>query len=432
MSRSYAILTVLLALVGLVSCGRQPAQDYAVAGQLRFRPGSRFDMREVDRGRYHLELVMTARTSPDVGDVVAQRRWVNLGANHTFGLGKGRGQRIAKKGERVWITALIAVIEDRTGRPHQTWVGWTPEPVDLGRYDAVIRVDKLISDADPAAAGHPAGGWWSPSVVEESPPPGKESFDPGPRVFSGTIDLGLPAERADIRKSMGVFPLYVFARPRLRGPPALVTRYELPIYPVRFALHQNHRVDGTTEPVTDPMFVEAVLDLDGNVGTKDDQIRAATTEAVDPLKDDIAFKFDESELRALLQRRFGAGAGVKREPATSQPSGGNPSLATGRAVAAGRIELEGDAPTSAVGWLTVKVGGQTKLTKKLDPKTGFPLSFTIGETDHDGGRLMRVDTPFIVSVTLAELADNGRRWRAVSTEQTSLGVQGLRLALQKQ
>jgi hypothetical protein len=425
-----AALFAVAFLLILTGCSPQPAQDYAVAGTLKFRPTNRFDLRNLGSGRFRLELTMTARTSPDVSDVVAQRRWVNLTPNHVFGLGKLRGTRLAKQHDKLWLTALIAVIDERSGQAHQTWVGWTPEPVDLGRYDVELIVDRLVSEADPKQPGHPTGGWFSPSVVDEAPPPGQESFDPGPRVFSGSIDLDLPEEQAQLRKTLGIFPLYVFARPRLRGPPALVTRYELPIYPVRFALHQNHRVDGTSEPVTEPMFVEVILDIDGNVGTKDDQVRVASTEAVAPLSDDLRFEFKTDDLRKLLQSRFGDLSDEGESGSTSRPSTApNRPGAAPRAVAAGQIVVEGEAPEDAVLWLTVKCAGKTRLTKKLDPRAGFPLAFDLTEADNAGGGRVIVDEPFVVTAVMAETKDGGRRWRASSSEQPQLGARALTLRL---
>ena len=83
-SSKIVAVVFVLACGFIAGCGRQPAQDYAITGTLRLDPRVGVDLDAFYENMGTTELVMTARTSPDVGDIVIQRRWMNVKLPHEF------------------------------------------------------------------------------------------------------------------------------------------------------------------------------------------------------------------------------------------------------------------------------------------------------------------------------------------------------------
>lgn len=460
-----AAAVVAIAALSLSGCGIKPAQDYVVTGTLDASAELRRSMRAPifdELTRYSTELVMTVRTSPDVGDVVVQRRWRNIGIPHEFGLGKGRGEAVKSRSESVYVTAMLTLRDPQRGFALGRFVGWTKKPVPVGSYHTHLELEWMFSSVDPALEGFPTGGWASPSVREEALPPGiaeererdndRAGAPAGAKVFAGTIDVNDPSKRSAL---MGC-TLYFQARARAeRGAPELIVQYDDPVFPFTFSMHENQRFFGDPVPVDDmePVYVIAVLDRDGSVDSKDDQIRVTTETAVDPETFDLKLVFDLSDAPAALFADAGpTGPGGGNHPtpggaaaghgAPPQPTGhgapAQPAGARGEHLVSGRIILPEDLatemkPKSAL-WLSLRDGASDKLifvSSVSDPS--FPQEFDLHAGDNKFGGTVSIDAPFRVKAILTDgpVMKTGPGIFVVISEPITKGTKSIDLVLER-
>ncbi len=376
--RKGLLLILALGMTNLLACsGEQPAQDYAVVGKVTPSPALAPSLRRMVQAGYEVRAVMTARTSPKVEDVILQRRWMKGALPLTFGLGKGRGTKLKREHSSVYLTVLVDFLVPQTGRLAKSYVGWTPEPVALGSDDVtVFLTHELEDESAKSLRNYPQGGWYNWEVREEAVPPGSSGASRGPVVFAGTVDVKPESARMQLR---GV-NLMLLARERKdRGFPELIKPVELPIYPLRFALRQGDRQAGGDDDITTPKYVEVLIDLDGNVGTKDDQYRAVTSEQVKPGTKDLHLVIDVSKLVEEADKAAGsAAAPVDHASGMKKPTEG------GRLLASGTVELPEDLEPKVQPGSTLFLSlrdEQGKLLMVLQPATNprFPYAYKITE-----------------------------------------------------
>ena len=156
-----AFVLLLVFSAALAGCGRKPAQDYIATGTLsvELAPSWPAQVRtEVAQSLQRLknfsafaDVTMTVRTSPDVGDVIAQRTWKNVKFPHEFGLGKKLGESFRKRlgNKRVYVTAMVDLYPEGRERGRYALVAWTPRPVDIGAYHIRMKAKHLLG-----ARGH--------------------------------------------------------------------------------------------------------------------------------------------------------------------------------------------------------------------------------------------------------------------------------------
>ncbi|HGY91891.1 MAG TPA: hypothetical protein ENK43_12040 [Planctomycetes bacterium] len=372
-----ALLLVLGASMFGACSGEKPAQDYAVVGKVTPAPNLAASLRRMVQAGYDVRVVMTARTSPKVEDVILQRRWIKGTLPLAFGLGKGRGSRLKTKYSSVYLTVLVDFLVPQTGRLAKSYVGWTPEPVAIGSDDVTVFLSHELEDESAKSLrNYPEGGWYNWEVREEAVPPGVSGSSRGPVVFAGTVDVKPESARMQLR---GV-NLMVLARERKdRGFPELIKPVELPIYPLRFALRQGDRQAGGDEDITTPKFVEAIIDLDGNVETKEDRYRAVTSEQVKPGTKDLHLVIDVSQLMEKVnQARAGASA------PSDHASGMRKPVESGRVLVSGVVELpknlEPKVQPGSTLFLSLR-DEQGKLLMVLQPVASpeFPYAYKITE-----------------------------------------------------
>lgn len=412
-----ALAVVIVAATTLTSCGLKPPQDYVVTGTLDASKELRRTMRQPifdELTRYATELRMTVRTTPDVGDVVAQRRWRNVGMPHEFGLGKGRGEAIRATAGKVYVTAMLTLRDPRSGAPLARFVGWTPKPVAVGTYNTHLMLEWMASRVDPSLDGFPAGGWWSPTVREEAMPPGLEKMvpeselrPPGSRVFAGTIDVSDSTKRGAV---MGC-TLFIQARTRRdRSAPELIVRYDDPVFPFSFAMHENQRFFGDPVPVEemDPLYVIAILDRDGSVDSKDDQVRIVTDQPVAPETFDLKLVLDLSDApdalfgtAASAHPMPGGGAGGDAAGPPAGPRGRGEHLVSGRVILPG--DLAADVRPKSMLWMSLRDAATDELifvTRVAEPT--FPQDFELHAGDNKFGGTVAIERPFKVKAILTD------------------------------
>ncbi len=370
------LLAVGASLFGGCS-GEQPAQDYAVVGKVTPAPNLAPSLRRMVQAGYDVRVVMTARTSPKVEDVILQRRWMKGTLPLTFGLGKGRGTKLKAKYSSVYLTVLVDFLVPQTGRLAKSYVGWTPEPVALGADDVTVFLTHELEDGSAKALrNYPEGGWYNWEVREEAVPPGASGGSRGAVVFAGTVDVKPESARMQLR---GI-NLMVLARERKdRGFPELIKPVELPIYPLHFALRQGDRQAGGDDDITAPKFVEVLIDLDGNVETKDDRYRAVTSEQVKPGTKDLHLVIDVSQ---LVEKANQAQAGAAAP--SDHASGMRKPVESGRLLVTGAVELPKDLESKVQPGSTLFLSlrdEQGKLLMVLQPAVNpeFPYAFKITE-----------------------------------------------------
>ncbi len=119
-----------------------------------------------------------------------------------------------------------------------------------------------------AAGNIPAAG------SSAAPAPAEPPAAAGPPKVSGTVSLGGAAAPAG-------GTLFVIARRAKEavGPPVAVTRMPTPAFPATFALGEANMMLGGTWP--DDVYLEARIDMDGNVMSKDDIV--AQSDVVGPI-----------------------------------------------------------------------------------------------------------------------------------------------------
>ena len=305
-------------------CGRQTAQPYVASGTLR--ASARLPLNaDIIYGRGGtMDLIMTARSGPGVGDIIVQRRWKNVRLPMSFGLGKGIGKAIARLHPKIVLTALVSINMPPNAGGNRAVVGWTPIEVPVGTHGIDLELTEYVQEANRSKLdNYPIGGWYSPTVAEEAAPPGTRGQSPGPFVYGGTIDV-----TPEYRRRLVSASVFVTAKGSSLGAPELAVDYRYPTFPFRFALHENNRFFGDPVPITEPFFIRAIIDLDGSVDTKDDQVVFATPEKIAPGTDDLAMTLDVAD---LVDRFMGAHGSTGETP--KKPEG------PVRALLAGRIEV---------------------------------------------------------------------------------------------
>ena len=331
-------LLVAIFVTSFVSCGRQPAQDYVVTGTLEFAPAIAAQFTRMRDSGVDFELIMTLRTSPDAADVVVQRRWYRVFAPMEFGLGKGRGEAFKKLHPKVYVTSMLKV---RDNPNSFAAVGFTANAVPAGTYHVKLTLDHMLNEDLSRFPGAPRGGFESPSILEEAVPPGLKPQAPGTMAFAGLIDV---PER--FRQSLKETTLFVIARERPdRAAPELILRYKNPEFPLRFALHQNHRIQGigSTEPVIDPKHVVVRLDFDGTIETNDDAIIVATAKKAALGTADLKFVLPGHELENLLEPKKTTDKLPQSQPSrqsTPRPPDPREALAKGTLIGSGEVNLD--------------------------------------------------------------------------------------------
>ena len=449
MKKTIAVAMALIAIQVLAGCGAKPAQDYVATGTLTLGDSFRNDVDQFLARGGSADLVMTVRTSPDVGDVIIQRRWVDVKFPFEFGLGKNLGTLHKKKhaGKPVFLTAYVTLRQGGTRGSTFALVGWTKEPIAIGTYFTSLAIDSqpqfLVAEQ---AKNLPTGGWYSAAVVEEAVPPGLNAGNPGPRVFSGVVDVP-PAQRSAFTQ----YVLFVTANARKEGgAPELITRYEAPIFPFTFALHENQRVVGDPKPIKDSFFVNCVLDADGAIDTKEDQLRISTETPAAPGADDLRLVFNISGEVAPGKAAPGAGqsgGANAQDPhagATNDPhgAGGTRPQATNvdpsEVIFAGKIilpeEFKGKVPATAALYLSGRgAKNELYLVKRMSPL--FPMNFTLTRADTLDGKPLDASPPTMT--VRAMLAGSGDVLSPtpddfeVRIEAVPLGKQDLELVLKK-
>lgn len=418
--RGFALLIVLVgAALMLAGCGMKAPQDYVVTGTLdasqELRTAMRQPLFDDLRRRFNSELVMTVRTSPDVGDVVVQRRWLNVTLPHEFGLGKERGAVVETKAKEVYITAHLTLKNPQNGAPLATFVGWTKTPVPVKSYHLHLELTDMLSRVDASQDGFPTGGWMSPSVREEGVPPGLENDKErgrefrakGAKVYAGTIDVSDPTRRGDLSRGT----LFLQARTRAgRGAPELIVKYTDLVFPFSFSLHENQVFFGDPVPVEElePKFVEAIFDRDGIVDTKNDQVRVVTSEQVKPETFDLELVLDLDGAPPAI-----FGAAPPRNPAPQPGAGDAPKTAAhahgdrGAHLASGKIilpeDLAVDAKPKSSLWISLRDAASDKLifvTSIAEPT--FPQEFDLHAADNKFGGTVEIDQPFKVKAILTD------------------------------
>lgn len=406
-TRRFVAIAALASLAFLSSCGRKPAQPYVAVGTLSVADSFAGPVAQLLRF-HRADVVMTVRTTPDVDSVIVQRRWKDVTFPFEFGLGKGLGAtyREKYKGQKVFVTAMVTFTAGQKTKPDYTFVGWTREPVDIGTYFFDVSLDRRIEYVSSTQDRNLPMGWFSSSVIEEAVPPAQEgmgqkkNLNPGPMVFSGILDVP-PA----LRESFRSYRLNLIARGMAdQGAPELVLSFDHPVFPFKFALHENHRQFGDPRPITTPLFIVAILDEDGSVDSKTDQFVAKSATAIAPETKDIRLTFD-IPTDAVPANPDGA-------PPTSHGSvetGATTAMAAVETVVAGKVTLPDDLkkhilPTSVL-YVSVRNEANQLVLSRRFPAT-FPTDFALTPSDSLGGPpLANVPQKMIVKVTVAGSGD---------------------------
>ncbi len=431
-----SLLTILL----LGGCGLQPAQDYVTIGTLEVAPMLRATALRAASAGNETELVMTLRTSPDVKDVVVQRRWINPRFPLEFGLGKGRAEEFA--GQDLYVTAELR------GLSIGKILGWTPDPVPAGKYFIAMSLEYRGDQAGlREMRGYPRGGFESKAVREEAAPPGRRAMPPGPRAFSGRIEVP-----EDYLARLDGFSVTVQARERTdRGAPELIVRYDRAQFPLGFSLHQNHRIQATMgqfeqamsiaagDPILDPKFVVAQIDLDGNFDTKEDLVEAATESQVEVGASDLVLTFKAADLDRLLAAME---AGPRRPAAAEgprNPHGTMPAAhagTSGTRLVRGRIELPAALKDRAAGaelWLSIRDPASQKMMDAYRFQApSFPFDFDLEIGKGMMATVLQSGQPFVLKAILAADGPMSETALIATSSNMTPGADGLVLELKTQ
>ncbi|MEE9395005.1 MAG: hypothetical protein V3W41_21160 [Planctomycetota bacterium] len=428
--RTAAVLSLVFCMVLVSACDRQAGQPYVITGELTIKSDFNVDPDEINSRGGRVNLMMTVRSGPNIGDVLVQRRWIGIGSRHHFGLGKGDDivTRIKAKTDRIYVTALLDVYDRGGERITRSYVGWTRDALPVGSDNLVLEIDNAYGQADPRKVKNfPVGGWYSPSATEEAPPPGTAQINPGARAFSGTIDVP-----EDLRYAFRQFVLYVGA-----GDDAKATRefkvrarYDTPSFPLNFSLHLNQTASKGSKVIENPKLVVAILDFDGNLATAQDQCRVSTPAPVAPGTTDIKLMIDPRKMLEFIMKRSSP-AGGEKAPQKIDAS-------KARSVTKGRIELADELKAMVSGkttlWLTVRDAASDALVlvKKLSAE--FPQDFELRETDTMSGAAMRVEGAFRIRATLTDGDPSGsdpNTIRVTSDVIPGVGATGIVIRLEK-